>query len=93
MLPSTQGSRLTAFELAFEGIPSCLICDDMAGALMNGKGNVGGVDAVVVGADRGASTYNIRKKCYFLSLLLGLGPFGPGPVWAQARLGLGPFVP
>ena len=53
MLPSTQGSRLTAFELSFEGIPSCLICDDMAGALMNGKGKVNGVDAVVVGADRG----------------------------------------
>ena len=42
-MPLTQGSRLTAFELAFEGIPSCLICDSMAGALMNGKGKVGRV--------------------------------------------------
>ena len=56
-LSRDQGSRLTAFELAFEGIPSCLICDDMAGALMNGKGKVGRVDAVVVGADRGECTY------------------------------------
>jgi len=50
--PYNQGSRLTAFELAFEGIDSCLICDDMAGALMNGKGRDKKVDAVVVGADR-----------------------------------------
>ena len=35
--PYNQGSRLTAYELVYEKIPSCLICDDMAGALMNSK--------------------------------------------------------
>ena len=59
---ATQGSRLTAFELAFEKIPSCLICDDMAGALMNGKGKVGRVDAVVVGADRVARNGDTANK-------------------------------
>lgn len=60
--PYNQGSRLTAFELAFEGIPSCLICDSMAGALMNGKGKVGRVDAVVVGADRVARNGDTANK-------------------------------
>ena len=60
--PYNQGSRLTAFELAFEGIDSCLICDDMAGALMNGKGKVDKVDAVVVGADRVARNGDTANK-------------------------------
>ena len=32
--PYNQGSRLTAFELVYEGIPARLICDDAVGALM-----------------------------------------------------------
>jgi methylthioribose-1-phosphate isomerase len=35
--PYHQGSRLTAFELVYDGLPGCLICDDMAGALMKEK--------------------------------------------------------
>lgn len=52
--PYNQGSRLTSFELVYEGIPSTLITDSMAGALFRLKGgrdemNIG---AVIVGADR-----------------------------------------
>ena len=46
--PLLQGARLTAWELAVDGIDVTLICDNMAGALMR----TGAVDAVVVGADR-----------------------------------------
>ena len=35
----TQGSRLTAYEFVEDGIPACLICDDMAAALMKNKVN------------------------------------------------------
>lgn len=52
--PYNQGSRLTSFELVYEGIPATLVTDSMAGALFRLRGprdqmNIG---AVVVGADR-----------------------------------------
>ncbi len=46
--PLHQGSRLTAWELAQDGIPVTLICDSMSGSLMR-KGKI---DSVIVGADR-----------------------------------------
>ena len=46
--PYNQGSRLTAYELVYEGIPGTLICDSMAAALMADRR----IDAVVLGADR-----------------------------------------
>lgn len=46
--PVNQGGRLTAWELLFAGVPSQLICDNMAAFVM-GEGLV---DAIVVGADR-----------------------------------------
>jgi len=46
--PVNQGSRLTAWELLFAGVPAQLICDNMAAFVMGE--NL--VDAVVVGADR-----------------------------------------
>lgn len=46
--PLLQGARLTAWELIRWGIPCTLICDSMAGALLAR----GGIDAVIVGADR-----------------------------------------
>lgn len=46
--PLLQGARLTAWELAHDGIPYHLICDNMAASLMAS----GQVDAVIVGADR-----------------------------------------
>lgn len=46
--PVGQGARLTVWELAKAGIPTTLLCDDMAAVLMaQGK-----IDAVIVGADR-----------------------------------------
>ncbi|KAI1477749.1 hypothetical protein K445DRAFT_321916 [Daldinia sp. EC12] len=50
--PYNQGSRLTAFELVYEGIPSTLITDSMAGALFATKKAENNIAAVVVGADR-----------------------------------------
>ncbi|RYO89830.1 hypothetical protein DL766_005146 [Monosporascus sp. MC13-8B] len=50
--PYNQGSRLTAFELVYEGIPSTLITDSMAGALFATRGAKYDIAAVVVGADR-----------------------------------------
>lgn len=46
--PVGQGARLTAWELAKVGIPSTLICDNMAASLMHEHK----IDAVIVGADR-----------------------------------------
>ena len=46
--PVGQGARLTTWELSRVGIPTTLICDNMAASLMaQGK-----IDAVIVGADR-----------------------------------------
>jgi methylthioribose-1-phosphate isomerase len=50
--PYNQGSRLTAFELVFEGIPSTLITDSMAGALFALQRQQQRLGAVIVGADR-----------------------------------------
>ena len=46
--PLHQGSRLTAWELSEDKIPVTLICDSMSGSLMR----KGGIDKVIVGADR-----------------------------------------
>lgn len=50
--PYNQGSRLTAFELVYENIPSTLITDSMAGALFARKKDEKNISAVIVGADR-----------------------------------------
>ncbi|KAK3984108.1 S-methyl-5-thioribose-1-phosphate isomerase [Cladorrhinum sp. PSN332] len=50
--PYNQGSRLTSFELVFEGIPSTLITDSMAAALFNLYRESQNIGAVIVGADR-----------------------------------------
>ncbi|KAI1336254.1 hypothetical protein F5Y15DRAFT_208921 [Xylariaceae sp. FL0016] len=50
--PYNQGSRLTAFELVYEGIPSTLVTDSMAGALLNTRKTKDHIAAVIVGADR-----------------------------------------
>lgn len=56
--PYNQGSRLTAYELVYEKIPSTLICDSMAGILMD-KNNI---SAIVVGADRVVSNGDTANK-------------------------------
>lgn len=50
--PYNQGSRLTAFELVYEGIPSTLITDSMAASLFRTKKSATNIAAVIVGADR-----------------------------------------
>lgn len=56
--PFLQGSRLTAWELMKDGIPTTVISDNMAGATMR-QGKIG---AVVVGADRIAANGDVANK-------------------------------
>ncbi len=56
--PFLQGSRLTAWELMKDDIPTTVISDNMAGAIMaQGK-----IDAVIVGADRIAANGDVANK-------------------------------
>ena len=65
--PYLQGARLTAWELAQDGIATTLIADSTAGHLMAR----GEVDAVVVGADRIAANGDVANKIgtYTLAVL------------------------
>ncbi len=65
--PYNQGSRLTAYELVYENIPSTLICDDMVGLLFQKKN----ISAVVTGADRVVSNGDTANKIgtYQLAIL------------------------
>src|SRR6185437_927250 len=56
--PFLQGSRLTAWELTKDGIPTTVISDNMAGAMMKD----GKIRAVVVGADRIAANGDVANK-------------------------------
>jgi len=56
--PFLQGARLTAWELVRDGIDTTIITDNMSGALMR----QGGVDLVVVGADRIAANGDTANK-------------------------------
>ena len=56
--PFLQGSRLTAWELTKDGIPTTVISDNMAGAMMK----QGKISAVVVGADRIAANGDVANK-------------------------------
>ena len=56
--PFLQGSRLTAWELMKDGIPTTVISDNMAGAIMS-QGKIG---AIVVGADRIAANGDVANK-------------------------------
>ncbi len=64
--PLLQGSRLTAFELAAENIPVKLICDSAAAQTMSR----GGVDKIVVGADRILRTGHVANKIGTLPIAL-----------------------
>jgi len=65
--PYNQGSRLTAFELVYEKMPSTLVCDSMVAAAMKRFE----LDAVIVGADRVAANGDTANKIgtYQLALL------------------------
>ncbi len=56
--PFLQGSRLTAWELMKDGIPTTVISDNMAGAMMR----QGKIQAVIVGADRIAANGDVANK-------------------------------
>src|SRR6202050_4445346 len=56
--PFLQGSRLTAWELMKDGIPTTVISDSMAGVMMQ-KGKIA---AIVVGADRIAANGDVANK-------------------------------
>jgi methylthioribose-1-phosphate isomerase len=56
--PFLQGSRLTAWELVKDGIPTTVISDNMSGAMMR-QGKIG---AVIVGADRIAANGDVANK-------------------------------
>jgi methylthioribose-1-phosphate isomerase len=56
--PFLQGARLTAWELVRDGIETTLITDSMAGSIMR----QGGIDLVVVGADRIAANGDVANK-------------------------------
>ena len=65
--PFNQGTRLTAWELVKDNIPTTLICDNMAGYFMS-KGRI---SAVIVGAARIAANGDAANKIgtYSLSIL------------------------
>src|SRR5580704_12261292 len=56
--PFLQGARLTAWELMADGIPTTVICDNMAASLMR----QGKIQSVVVGADRIAANGDTANK-------------------------------
>jgi methylthioribose-1-phosphate isomerase len=56
--PFLQGSRLTAWELMKDGIPTTVISDNMAGVMMQ----QGKIEAIVVGADRIAANGDVANK-------------------------------
>ncbi|MBV9182443.1 MAG: S-methyl-5-thioribose-1-phosphate isomerase [Acidobacteria bacterium] len=56
--PFLQGSRLTAWELVKDGIPTTVISDNMSGAIMR----QGKIKAVIVGADRIAANGDVANK-------------------------------
>ena len=70
--PYGQGARLTAYELVHERIPATLIADSAAAALMV----AGGLDAVVVGADRIANNGDTANKIGTLALAIAAAHAG-----------------
>jgi methylthioribose-1-phosphate isomerase len=84
--PFLQGSRLTAWELNQDGIPTTVIADNMAGAMMK-QGKIG---AVIVGADRIAANGDVANKIgtYSVAILAkehGL-PFYVAAPWSTIDL-------
>ncbi len=56
--PFLQGARLTAWEMMHDGIPTTVLCDNMAATLMR----QGKIHAVIVGADRIAANGDVANK-------------------------------
>ena len=56
--PRSQGARLTAWELAMEGVDHAVICDNATGHYMR----TGQIDMVIVGSDRIAANGDVANK-------------------------------
>ena len=84
--PVLQGARLTAWELARDGIDVTLVTDSMIGQLLRR----GGVDLVIVGADRIARSGDVANKVgtYGLACLARLHgvPFHVAAPWSTVDL-------
>jgi methylthioribose-1-phosphate isomerase len=84
--PVLQGARLTAWELARDGFDVTLITDSMVAQLMRR----GGVDLVVVGADRIARSADVANKIgtYGVACLASLHgvPFYVAAPWSTVDL-------
>lgn len=64
--PLLQGARLTAWELQKTGIPTTLICDNMAAVVLQKEK----IDAIIVGADRIAANGDTANKIGTFNLAL-----------------------
>lgn len=60
--PYNQGSRLTGYELLHDEIPSTLITDSMAGALLSLRKELDNISCIIVGADRVAANGDTANK-------------------------------
>lgn len=85
--PFLQGARLTAWELMHDGIPTTVLCDNMAASRMR----AGKIKAVVVGADRIAANGDVANKIgtYGVAVLAkehGI-PFYVAAPWSTIDLG------
>jgi methylthioribose-1-phosphate isomerase len=70
--PLLQGARLTAWELAQDGVPCTLVCDGAAASLFA----AGQVDAVLVGCDRVAANGDAANKIGTLNLAVIAARYG-----------------
>jgi methylthioribose-1-phosphate isomerase len=93
--PLLQGSRLTAWELSRRGIDVTVLCDSAAASLLAS----GGIDMVIVGADRIAANGDVANKVGTLSLAVlcekyGV-PFYVAAPWSTFDTGLasGSLIP
>lgn len=77
--PFLQGARLTAWELKKDNIPVTLICDNMAGYMLQ----QGRIDAIIVGADRVAANGDTANKIGTYSLAV-LAHFHQVPFYVAA---------
>ncbi len=80
--PVLQGARLTAWELAQDGIPATLITDNAAAHFMK----LGRVDVVVVGADRITASGDVANKIGTYGVALAARAHGI-PFYVAAPLG------
>jgi methylthioribose-1-phosphate isomerase len=87
--PWLQGARLTAWELAADGIPVRLIADGAAASLMRG----GGISWVIVGADRVAANGDVANKIGTYSLALAARSLGVGVMVVAPAATLDPEMP